>query len=159
MLFPCGVKSRIPILAVTGTNGKTTTTRLLAHIKQGPPPVGAQGVWKHRKKDGTLIDFHAMWGGWVRMLADDLSRSTGLEVSGVLFDLLGVDRTTGLVHSHGLLAATPMARIREVVFPWENAQVRERLGVDTILERVVVIYGEWRPGRTTVVLVREPVGV
>ena len=66
-------------------------------------------------KDGTLIDFQAMWGGWVRRLADDLSRSTELDVSGLLFDLLGVDRATGLVHSHGLLAATPMARIREVV--------------------------------------------
>jgi cyanophycin synthetase len=32
MLFPPGKPSRIPILAVTGTNGKTTTTRLLAHI-------------------------------------------------------------------------------------------------------------------------------
>ena len=32
MLFPPGQPSRIPILAVTGTNGKTTTTRLLAHI-------------------------------------------------------------------------------------------------------------------------------
>lgn len=32
MLFPNGKPSRIPILAVTGTNGKTTTTRLLAHI-------------------------------------------------------------------------------------------------------------------------------
>lgn len=32
MLFPSGTPSRIPILAVTGTNGKTTTTRLLAHI-------------------------------------------------------------------------------------------------------------------------------
>jgi cyanophycin synthetase len=32
MLFPPGAPSRIPILAVTGTNGKTTTTRLLAHI-------------------------------------------------------------------------------------------------------------------------------
>ncbi|MFN9175364.1 MAG: cyanophycin synthetase [Synechocystis sp.] len=32
MLFPPGTPSRIPILAVTGTNGKTTTTRLLAHI-------------------------------------------------------------------------------------------------------------------------------
>ena len=66
-------------------------------------------------KDGTLIDFQAMWGGWVRTLAEDLTRSTGFEVSGLLFDLLGVDRTSGLVHSHGLLAATPMARIREVV--------------------------------------------
>ncbi|HTO17241.1 MAG TPA: cyanophycin synthetase [Edaphocola sp.] len=32
MLYPLGKPSRIPIIAVTGTNGKTTTTRLLAHI-------------------------------------------------------------------------------------------------------------------------------
>lgn len=32
MLYPPGKPSRIPIIAVTGTNGKTTTTRLLAHI-------------------------------------------------------------------------------------------------------------------------------
>jgi cyanophycin synthetase len=32
MLFPKGSEGRIPIIAVTGTNGKTTTTRLVAHI-------------------------------------------------------------------------------------------------------------------------------
>jgi len=32
MLFPPGSLSRIPIAAVTGTNGKTTTSRMLAHI-------------------------------------------------------------------------------------------------------------------------------
>jgi cyanophycin synthetase len=32
MLFPPGTPSRIPIAAVTGTNGKTTTARMLAHI-------------------------------------------------------------------------------------------------------------------------------
>ena len=32
MLFPPGTASRIPIAAITGTNGKTTTTRMLAHI-------------------------------------------------------------------------------------------------------------------------------
>ncbi|MBX2966016.1 MAG: cyanophycin synthetase [Cyclobacteriaceae bacterium] len=32
MLYPPGKPSRIPIIAVTGTNGKTTTTRLLAHV-------------------------------------------------------------------------------------------------------------------------------
>lgn len=32
MLFPPGAPSRIPIVAITGTNGKTTTTRLTAHI-------------------------------------------------------------------------------------------------------------------------------
>ncbi len=32
MLFPPGATARIPIIAVTGTNGKTTTTRLIAHL-------------------------------------------------------------------------------------------------------------------------------
>ncbi|MEA2631098.1 MAG: cyanophycin synthetase, partial [Chloroflexota bacterium] len=31
-LFPPGSSSRIPIIAVTGTNGKTTTVRMIAHI-------------------------------------------------------------------------------------------------------------------------------
>jgi cyanophycin synthetase len=32
MLFPPGIESRIPIITITGTNGKTTTARLCAHI-------------------------------------------------------------------------------------------------------------------------------
>ncbi len=35
MLFPRTAPSRIPIFAITGTNGKTTTTRLIAHILKG----------------------------------------------------------------------------------------------------------------------------
>ena len=32
MLYPAGKPFRIPIIAVTGTNGKTTTTRIISHI-------------------------------------------------------------------------------------------------------------------------------
>lgn len=32
MLYPPGKSARIPIISITGTNGKTTTTRLIAHI-------------------------------------------------------------------------------------------------------------------------------
>jgi cyanophycin synthetase len=32
LLFPAGAGARIPIVAVTGTNGKTTTVRMIAHI-------------------------------------------------------------------------------------------------------------------------------
>jgi len=32
MLFPRGTRFRIPIAAITGTNGKTTTTRMVGHI-------------------------------------------------------------------------------------------------------------------------------
>ncbi len=35
LLFPPGSDSRIPIVAVTGTNGKTTTARMIAHIMKG----------------------------------------------------------------------------------------------------------------------------
>lgn len=31
-LFPAGDNGRVPVIAVTGTNGKTTTTRLIAHL-------------------------------------------------------------------------------------------------------------------------------
>ncbi|XGV99430.1 MAG: cyanophycin synthetase [Leptolyngbya sp. BL-A-14] len=50
MLFPPGAPSRIPIIALTGTNGKTTTTRLTAHIfKQTGQVVG------YTTTDGTYI--------------------------------------------------------------------------------------------------------
>ncbi len=35
LLFPPGTASRIPIVAVTGSNGKTTTARMIAHIMKG----------------------------------------------------------------------------------------------------------------------------
>ena len=41
MLYPPGSSARIPIIAVSGTNGKTTTTRLMAHlVKQMGHKVG-----------------------------------------------------------------------------------------------------------------------
>ncbi|TFI56260.1 cyanophycin synthetase [Mastigocladus laminosus UU774] len=50
MLFPNEQASRIPVLSITGTNGKTTTTRLLAHIyKQTGKVVG------YTTTDGTYI--------------------------------------------------------------------------------------------------------
>ncbi len=35
LLFPPGAPSRVPVVAVTGTNGKTTTSRMVAHIFKG----------------------------------------------------------------------------------------------------------------------------
>ncbi|MDP9299296.1 MAG: cyanophycin synthetase, partial [Actinomycetota bacterium] len=35
LLFPSGRPSRIPIVAVTGSNGKTTTVRMISHIMKG----------------------------------------------------------------------------------------------------------------------------
>jgi phosphoglycolate phosphatase-like HAD superfamily hydrolase len=66
-------------------------------------------------KDGTLIEFHLMWGAWVDALAERLEAAAGIPLRTGLYPLLGVDDTSGLVAAHGLLAATPMSRIREVV--------------------------------------------
>ena len=55
--------------------------------------------------------------------------------------------------------ATAIRRTREEVQPYEDARLREQLGVGTQLAKLLVIYLEPRPGRTTVILVREPVGV
>jgi len=51
LLFPTGSPSRIPIAAITGTNGKTTTARMLAHImKLAGHTVGLAST------DGVYID-------------------------------------------------------------------------------------------------------
>ena len=58
MLYPPGKPSRIPIFAVTGTNGKTTTTRLLAHIvKNNGFKVG------FTTSDGIYVQNHMMEKG------------------------------------------------------------------------------------------------
>lgn len=58
MLFPDRHNGRIPIIAVTGTNGKTTTTRLTAHIcKSAGKKVG------YTTSDGVYIQNQLMMKG------------------------------------------------------------------------------------------------
>ena len=58
MLFPKGSAGRIPIIAITGTNGKTTTTRLTAHIaKSAGYKVG------YTTSDGVYIQNQLMMRG------------------------------------------------------------------------------------------------
>jgi len=58
MLFPKNENGRIPLIAVTGTNGKTTTTRLISHIaKQAGHQVG------YTTSDGVYIQDHLVQEG------------------------------------------------------------------------------------------------
>jgi len=53
MLFPDGAPSRIPIAAITGTNGKTTTARMLSHILKT-----AGHIVGNTATEGVYIDGH-----------------------------------------------------------------------------------------------------
>jgi phosphoglycolate phosphatase-like HAD superfamily hydrolase len=72
-------------------------------------------------KDGTLIEFHAMWGGWVGTLADRLEAAAGRPLREELFRAIGFDGATGRADPHGGLAAMPMAVLR-------------RMAVDVVVE-------------------------
>jgi hypothetical protein len=52
-----------------------------------------------------------------------------------------------------------LRRITEHVMPYEDARLREQMGIGTKLARILIMERDFNPGRTTVILVREPVGV
>jgi hypothetical protein len=54
---------------------------------------------------------------------------------------------------------TALRRIREHVLPYEDARLREQVGIGTKLTRVLIIESDFRPGRTTIILVRNPIGI
>ena len=89
-------------------------------------------------KDGTLIDFHGMWGEWAIELGRELERETARPVAATLLDRYGVNARTGRTLAHGLLAATPMARIREL-----TVEIVEEAGV-TAADAERAVAAAWR---------------
>lgn len=62
-------------------------------------------------KDGTLIDFDFMWGGWTLHLAEQLRQSSGLDVREALCGAMGYDEANKKVLPHGMLASNPMEKL------------------------------------------------
>lgn len=84
-------------------------------------------------KDGTLIDFDAMWGGWVVFLAEQLHGISGLHVREPLCLAMGYDDANKKVLAHGKLAATPMSQLYRL-----TVEVMQTLGLTAEqAERVV----------------------
>jgi len=84
-------------------------------------------------KDGTLIDFDAMWGGWVVYLAEQLRLVSGSNVHAALYLAMGYDDNTRKVFPYGKLASQPMALLYQL-----TVDVMQFFGLDAPeAERVV----------------------
>jgi phosphoglycolate phosphatase len=66
-------------------------------------------------KDGTLIDFHAMWGGWALELGRRLDDSTRRPVAGDVFAAIGFDPVNDRVRAGAPLAVATMGELAETV--------------------------------------------
>jgi phosphoglycolate phosphatase len=65
-------------------------------------------------KDGTLIDFHVMWGGWVVSLGRRLDFTSGVRISPRLYHSFGFDEASFHVAPDGPLAVSSMAALRSL---------------------------------------------
>ncbi len=63
-------------------------------------------------KDGTLIDFDAMWGAWAEDLAERLEAALGSPITAALHQQIGYDTQARRTIPGSPLAATPMADLR-----------------------------------------------
>ena len=84
-------------------------------------------------KDGTLIDFHAMWGGWSVFLAGQLHEVSGLDVCAALYHALGYDTASKKVLAGGILASRPMRDIYQ-----STVEVMQSLGLSAAAAKSVV---------------------
>jgi cyanophycin synthetase len=87
-LFPIGAPSRIPTFAVTGTNGKSTTARMLAHILQ---------------RDGRTVGLTTTTGVYVNAEAIYLGDASGPRSGRMVFRDPLVDTAVFEVARGGLL--------------------------------------------------------
>ena len=62
-------------------------------------------------KDGTLIDFHAMWGGWITALARRLAAHSYVNIDQQLYVRAGYDAARGTIDAGAPLAIGTMAEL------------------------------------------------
>lgn len=87
-------------------------------------------------KDGTLIDFHAMWGAWAIGFIERMRRAVADDIQPKLFDLFGMDAQTHRIYPTGALAIAPEAatqdRIVALLITYGYTTTSARLMVETM---------------------------
>ncbi len=128
MLFPDRSKGRIPIIAITGTNGKTTTTRLTAHIcRAAGRKVGyttSDGIYIQNQMlmkgdcTGPLSAQFVLKDPTVDFAVLECARG-GILKSGLAFQHCDVSIVTNITADHiglgGIESIKQMARVKSVV--------------------------------------------
>jgi cyanophycin synthetase len=128
MLFPHGANGRIPIMAITGTNGKTTTTRLLAHVaKCAGYNVGyttTDGIYIHDQMivkgdcTGPVSTKTVLRDAGVDMAVLECARG-GILRAGLGFDHCDVGIVTNVAEDHlglqGIDSLEKLARVKSVI--------------------------------------------
>ncbi|MEM7030272.1 MAG: HAD family hydrolase [Chloroflexota bacterium] len=85
-------------------------------------------------KDGTLIDFDAMWGSWIQDLVTRIASETGFGKSDLLYNHLGYDVYSGNFVPNGIAAAAPLAEFQQSIIDFLIKQgVAKQVATDGFL--------------------------
>jgi len=79
-------------------------------------------------KDGTLIDFKAMWGTWIARLSDNLAvnaKFDRVEIEHFTRQVMGFDKETGEVDPKSPLCCTPMGKIKDVMVEFVGSRKKK----------------------------------
>jgi phosphoglycolate phosphatase-like HAD superfamily hydrolase len=66
-------------------------------------------------KDGTLIDFHFMWGQWIIEVVERLEAAAHVPLAGIAYEVLGFEPTTMRIDPTGPFALEPASRLRQLL--------------------------------------------
>ncbi|KAH7470500.1 hypothetical protein PRIC1_001614 [Phytophthora ramorum] len=86
-------------------------------------------------KDGTLIDFTLMWGGWVESQAWNVEMTTGLPVREKLFAAMGYDWISRSIKSKGALCCTPMGELYKLAVRVLVAEGMRQSKADEVIQQ------------------------
>jgi len=91
-------------------------------------------------KDGTLIDFDAMWGGWVEQLAARLEAATGRPLASALYATLGYDAAAGRTLAGGPLAVDSMTHLFDLTAQCVGRQGLSQPEVEQVMRRAWFVH-------------------